>query len=166
MISIAHMPSQMQGMDRKYDGHAWCKVITTNIKNSFVFSFGKVCCLGHLRCVQDDCEIFVRIASQNEMLWCGECTHIPVIGQIALSPFASFLACKFFHVPPLYVVDCSGQIFYVVHRLQSISRVVIHLRVHKHLAADGNCREFMKKTKRLMQKRLITHLMLIYLQFH
>ncbi len=28
----------MQGMDRKYDGHAWSKVITTNIKNSFGFS--------------------------------------------------------------------------------------------------------------------------------
>jgi hypothetical protein len=25
----------MQGMDRKNDGHAWRKVITTNIKNSF-----------------------------------------------------------------------------------------------------------------------------------
>jgi hypothetical protein len=24
---IVHRPSQMQGMDRKYDGHVWCKVI-------------------------------------------------------------------------------------------------------------------------------------------
>jgi hypothetical protein len=26
---------QMQGMDHKYDGHAWCKMKTSNIKNSF-----------------------------------------------------------------------------------------------------------------------------------
>ncbi len=44
----AHNPSQMQGMDRKYNGHVWCKLVTTNIKNSFGLSFRKVCCLGHL----------------------------------------------------------------------------------------------------------------------
>jgi hypothetical protein len=32
---ITQDPSQMQGMDTKYDGHAWCKLVTTNIKNSF-----------------------------------------------------------------------------------------------------------------------------------
>jgi hypothetical protein len=43
-----HNPSQMaQGMDKRYDGHAYYKVIITNIKNSFRFSLRKVCCLGH-----------------------------------------------------------------------------------------------------------------------
>ncbi len=28
---------QMQSMDHKYDGHAWCKVKTSNIKNNFSF---------------------------------------------------------------------------------------------------------------------------------
>ncbi len=51
VLSIAHKPLQMQGMDRKYDGHVWCKVITTNIKNSFGFSFRKARCFGHLCCV-------------------------------------------------------------------------------------------------------------------
>ncbi len=37
MLLTTHTPLQMQGMDRKYDGHAWCKVITTNIKNNFGF---------------------------------------------------------------------------------------------------------------------------------
>jgi hypothetical protein len=39
IIPPPHMPLQMQGMDRKYDGHVWNKVITTNIKNK-------------LRCIQ------------------------------------------------------------------------------------------------------------------
>jgi hypothetical protein len=30
---------QMQGMDRKYDSHTWCKVKTTNIKNFLVWAF-------------------------------------------------------------------------------------------------------------------------------
>jgi hypothetical protein len=51
VLLIAHRPLQMQNMDRKYDGHAWCKMITINIKNNFEISFKKACCLGHLCCV-------------------------------------------------------------------------------------------------------------------
>jgi hypothetical protein len=47
----AHNLFQMQGMDRKYDGHAWSKLVTTNIIIIFRFSFGKACYLGHLWCV-------------------------------------------------------------------------------------------------------------------
>ncbi len=62
-----HNHSQMQGMDKKYDGHACYKVIITNIKNSFGLNLRKVHCLGHLRCVQDDCEDFVNFGSYNEI---------------------------------------------------------------------------------------------------
>jgi hypothetical protein len=100
MLLTTHRPSQMQGMDTKYDGHAWCKVITTNIKNSFGFNFSKACHLGHLWCFHDDCENFMRIGSGNEIFYCDECTHIPIVGQKALSPFASSFACKFYHSLP------------------------------------------------------------------
>jgi hypothetical protein len=30
---------EMQGMDHKYDGHAWCKLKTSNINNSFGLGF-------------------------------------------------------------------------------------------------------------------------------
>jgi hypothetical protein len=33
---IGHF-KQMQGMDRKYDGHAWCKMKTSNIKKILVW---------------------------------------------------------------------------------------------------------------------------------
>jgi hypothetical protein len=37
LLSLSNLSlSQMQGMDKKYDGHAWSKVITTNIKNTLV----------------------------------------------------------------------------------------------------------------------------------
>jgi hypothetical protein len=70
----------MQGMDRKYHGHAWCKVITTNIKNSSGLSFKKACYLGHLHCVQDDCENFVDPSFRNEIFWCGDYFHILIVG--------------------------------------------------------------------------------------
>jgi len=101
-------------MDTKYDGHTWCKVIITNIKNNFGLSFRKARHLGHLWCLHDDCENFVHIGSCNEIFWCNECTHIPIVGQMALSPFASSFACKFYHFPPLCVVDCLRWIYYVV----------------------------------------------------
>ncbi len=72
----------MQSMDRKNDGHAWCKVITTNIKNNYGLSFKKTCCLGHLCCVQDDCEDFVRFAFHNGTFGCVENIHILVVGQM------------------------------------------------------------------------------------
>ncbi len=30
---------KLQGMDRKFDGHVWCKLQTSNIKNSFRLGF-------------------------------------------------------------------------------------------------------------------------------
>jgi hypothetical protein len=103
-----HMPLQMQGMDRTYNGHVWNKVITTNIKKKIGLNFRKARCLGHLCCVQDECEHFVLCASRNEIFWCGECKHILVVGQLVVSPSTSSLGCKFCHVPPLCVVDYSG----------------------------------------------------------
>jgi hypothetical protein len=46
-----HNPSQMQAIDKKHDGHVWCKLVTTNINNSFGLNFRKVHRLGHLWCV-------------------------------------------------------------------------------------------------------------------
>jgi hypothetical protein len=51
VLLIVHELLQMQGMDRKYNGHAWCKVITINILKKFELSFKKACYLGHLCCV-------------------------------------------------------------------------------------------------------------------
>ncbi len=154
MLLTLHKPLQMLDMDRKFVGHAWCKVITINIKNSFGFNFRKAHCFGHLCCVQDNCENFVHTAYCNEILWCSECTHILIISQITLFPSVSSLACKFYHAPPFCVIDYNGQIYYVVHKLQSILRVVIYLGIHKHPMADGKCKKFVNKTKRLITKEV------------
>jgi hypothetical protein len=67
-----------------------------------------------------------------------------------LIPFASLLGCKFCHVFPFCISSYNGKIYYVVHKLQSLSIVVIHLGVHNHPAADGECMESLEETKRLI----------------
>jgi hypothetical protein len=48
-LSPIHLPighsRQMQVMDRKYNGHVWCKVKTSNMKNNFVLGFRSTKCL-------------------------------------------------------------------------------------------------------------------------
>ncbi len=99
-------------------------------------------------------ENFVHIGSHNEIFWCGECTHIQVVGQMALSPFVSSFACKFCHSLPLCVADYFRWIYYVVHRLSSISRPVINFGVHKHLVVNGKSRESMDEIRRLIVKEV------------
>jgi hypothetical protein len=41
--------------------------------------------------------------------------------------------------------------YYVIHILQSLSRVAIHLGTHKHLIAKGMCRETLEKIKVLVE---------------
>jgi hypothetical protein len=73
---------------------------------------------------------------------------------MALTPSASSFGYKFYHVLPFFVIDDGGQIYYVVHRLQSISRVTIHLWVHKHPITDGKCKEFMDEIRRLITNEM------------
>jgi hypothetical protein len=65
--------TQMQGMDKKY-GHAWSKVIITNIKNSFGLSFRKARCLVHLCCVNINYDCLVHYGASNEIAWVKEST--------------------------------------------------------------------------------------------
>jgi hypothetical protein len=75
-------------------------------------------------------------------------------GHIALGLPSSSLGCKFFNLPPLCVEDYDGRTYYVVHRLQSISRTTIHLGDHIHLIANGKCRESIKETKILIEQAM------------
>jgi hypothetical protein len=40
----------MHGMDKRHDGHAWTKTVTSNIKNDMSLTFRNSICIGHLRC--------------------------------------------------------------------------------------------------------------------
>ncbi len=91
--------------------------------------------------MQDDCKNFMCSAIHNETFWCGECAHVPALGQMTIMFFILSLGCKLCHSPPLCVIDYGGQNYYDVYRFQSMSRVAIHLDIHNHHVVNGKCWE-------------------------
>jgi hypothetical protein len=71
-----------------------------------------------------------------------------------LIPSASSLGCKFCHAPPLCIAGYNGRIYYVVHKLHSLSILVIHLGVHNHPIADGKCKEILEEIRRSIAKEV------------
>ena len=60
------------GMDRRYDGHAWSRTITSYIGNDLNLLFCMSSCLGHLHCDNVKCEYLKRdhrTAGVNETEW-------------------------------------------------------------------------------------------------
>ncbi len=80
-LPIGHS-GQMQGMDYKYDGHAWCKVKTSNIKKKFGFGFKNTKCLGHLHCGNDSYEHFLHFDIRNEVCWTGDSAKFPTLANL------------------------------------------------------------------------------------
>ena len=59
--SLSHSKAKsMFGMDKRYDGHIWTKIVTTNISNVLDLSFRSSSCVGHLRCENSHCEYLGR----------------------------------------------------------------------------------------------------------
>jgi hypothetical protein len=61
----------MQGMDTKHDGHPWCVVKTTHIKNNYGLNFRQVACVNHLHYAVEDCPSLLRDGKPNEAHWEG-----------------------------------------------------------------------------------------------
>ena len=128
----------MDGMGKQYDGHTWCKTMTTNIANDFGLKFCKSTCTGHLRCPNNSCEFVCRnFGKVNETEWIG----------VALSPFAvgegpppkSTLACKVCHTPPVCLALCDARIYYVFSSNFDLTCAAIHTSHHVHPVSNGVC---------------------------
>jgi hypothetical protein len=144
----------MYGMDKRHDGHAWTKTVTSNIKSDTSLSFRTSTCIGHLRCENQDCEYTSRIhrtSLVNEREWIGfTVTTIP-IGQSA--PPQSSLVCKICKVPPVYVATCSARIYYVTGAT-NMTRACLHLRVHEHPMKVGEDQEIKERTRKLIEDQV------------
>jgi hypothetical protein len=66
---------QMQGMDKKHDGHVWYKVKMTNIKNNFNLNFQRASYLGHLQYRNDAYDFLLLNKCRNEIVWSGNVVH-------------------------------------------------------------------------------------------
>jgi hypothetical protein len=56
----------MDSMDKWFDGHTWCRTITSNIHNSQGLTFRKSSYIGQLVCNNQNCDFFSRSSKRNE----------------------------------------------------------------------------------------------------
>jgi hypothetical protein len=128
----------MDGMDKQFNGHTWCRTITSNIHNSQGLTFRKSSCVGQLICNNENCDFLSRSSKRNETEWSGR-TNTPFnLGH--LPPLDSILVCKVCKVPPTCVNFCNARIYYVLSK-SDMTRLCIHLGMHNHLVSDGICQE-------------------------
>jgi hypothetical protein len=144
----------MVGMDKRHDGHAWTKTITSYIKNDMGLMFCTSSCVGHLRCNNKDCEYLSHvhcINPLNETEWDGS-TPIPFLvgGQ---PPSASSILCKICKTPPSCIATCGARIYYVFGR-DDMTRACIHLGVHEHPVKDGEYQDFKEWTRTLLGEQV------------
>jgi hypothetical protein len=137
-VSTSTSKNTMDGMDKRFDGHTWCRTITSNIHNSQGLTFRKSLCVGQLVCNNKSCDFFPRSSKHNETKWSGR-TNIPFkLGH--LPPPDSTIVCKVCKVLPICINFCHGRIYYVLGK-GDMSRACIHLGMHNHPVSDGICRE-------------------------
>jgi hypothetical protein len=135
----------LDGMDRKYDGHAWTETMTTNLSLAKPdISFKYVKCRGHLRCLNKDCPHFLRSKEHNDLYWDGNTPEVIVPGPDppALSKYT--LVCRYCKALSSCLKLCPCKMFYIVPKDLNVTRATVHIGTHEHLVADGDCREAME----------------------
>jgi hypothetical protein len=65
-VSASTSKNTMDSMDKWFDGHTWCRTITSNIHNSQGLTFRKSLCVGQLVCDNKSCDFFARSSKRNE----------------------------------------------------------------------------------------------------
>ena len=131
----------LDGMDKKYDGHVWCKTKTTNIKNDIGLTFRRAVCVGHIQCQNDVCSFFIRSSKRNDTEWDGFALNPFPIGPTSSTPTTSSLVCKICKLPPTCINTCPCRIYYILGKRLTMTRACIHFGNHEHPVSDGMCRE-------------------------
>jgi len=140
----------MQGMDNKHDGHVWCKVNTTNIKNNFNLTFQSARCLGHLQCQNDGYDFFLINGCRNKIAWNGHNVHDLKGYFFALDP----PFCKIYNSGLLCVNLCVARMYYVMHKQKNLIRTMIHLDTHDHPMVESHFKEVFKQVKSLVKDKV------------
>jgi len=136
-------------MDKKHDGHAWCKVKTTNIKNDFKLTFWRVRCLGHLQCRNDGCNFFFLNKCRNETTWIGDVRDLQGSCFAPNPPF-----CKICNSAPFYVNMCVACMYYIVHKQENLIWTTIHLNTHDHPVMEGHFQKVFNQVKFMVEEEV------------
>jgi hypothetical protein len=149
--STSSIGKHMDGMDKKYDGHTWCRTKTSNIRNDWGLTFRRATCVGHLQCQNKDCDFLSRSSRMNETEWEGNIVTPFSIGMDP--PLHSTITCKICNSPPVCLATCNARMYYIFSRGDR-SRVCVHLGHHEHPVSDGICRETLDKISSMLQREV------------
>jgi hypothetical protein len=141
-------------MDKRHDGHAWTKTVTSNIKSDMCLTFCTSTCVGHLRCENQDCKYtscIHRTSPINEREWDGFTVSTIPVGQPA--PVGSSLVCKICKIPPHCIATCAARIYYV-YGSANMTRACLHLGVHEHLVKVGEDQEIKERMRKLIEEQV------------
>ena len=81
MSTSTPMQRQIEGMDKKFDGHTWSRTQTTNIVNDYGLISRSSVRVGHIRCMNVNCLRLQKNGSCNETEWDGVTVHAFVVGN-------------------------------------------------------------------------------------
>ena len=146
--SSSSAAKNLEGMDKRSDGHPWCKLVTTNIHNSDNLKFCKSFCAGHLICENSNYEYVTRAARKNETEWSGS-TIVPFVVGINL-PKDCKLVCKVCKTIPRCLNTCDARIYYCYSENPDMTRAAIHLGKHSHPVAKGTYRDSAREISELI----------------
>jgi hypothetical protein len=104
----------MQGMDKKYDGHFWCKIKTTNIKNNDGLKFKHSSYVGHVSCQNLQFVYYVKNDAYNETNWEGGTKNCIERGKELQNDIA--LLCRHCKFPLKCIARCLIIMYYVLHQ--------------------------------------------------
>ena len=144
----------LTGMERRYDGHVWANLHTTNIKNGDGLTFRISSCVGHLRCENSNCDYLNRqhrIAAVNETEWEG-CSPVPFEVR-GVPPASSTITCKMCSSVPSCVDQCPAKVYYVVGS-KDMTRACVHFGSHNHPVKDGDCRDSILRSRSLISDQV------------
>ena len=133
----------LEGMDKRYDGHPWCKLVTTNINNFDKLKFRKSCCAGHLVCENPECDYLMKASKKNETKWSGYTSFPVVVGNSPRKDCT--LVCKVCKKTPSCLQKCKGKIYYCYSENLQMTQAAIYLEVHAHPVAKGMYRDSTEK---------------------
>ena len=150
--SLSSTAKNLEGMDKRCDGHPWCKLVTTNIHSSDNLKFRKSFCAGHLICENIEYEYFRRAARKNETEKSGSIIFPFAIGIIPPKDFK--LLCKVCKTIPTCLNTCDAQIYYRYSENPNMTKAAIYLGKHSHLVAKGTYRDSAKEISELIAEQV------------
>ena len=150
--SSSSATKNLEGMNKRCDGHPWCKLVTTNIHSSDKLKFRKSFCASHLICENIECEYFTRAARRNETEWSGSTIFPFAIGIIP--PKDCKLLCKVCKTIPTCLNTCDARIYYCYSENPNMTRAATHLGKHSHLVAKGTYRDSAKEISELIAEQV------------